>query len=126
MNGFAKGFQKVAAGASLLEGAASAAKKIGIGATRVAKGAVGGAGEAMKGTIGDALKLKGLSHLSDAYKTHGVGGLKTKAGQKAWGEAIGKAAPSLAAGGAYAAAGKKIYDKTLGSNKDQASAGYYY
>ena len=119
---FAKGFHKSAASAGAA--AINAAKAIGKGAVQVGKGIGEGGKEALKGTIGDAMNLKGMKHLSDAYKSHGVAGLKTPEGQKAWGSAIGKAAPSLAAGTGYAYGLKKVYDKTLGSN-GQSSGGYY-
>jgi len=122
MKGFVAGFEKVAASTA---GALATAKNVGKGALRVGKGALSGGKESLKGSIGDALKMKGLSHLSDAYKAHGVSGLKTRAGQKAWGEALGKAAPSLAAAGGYAAGAKKIYEKTMGGNSSQGQGVYY-
>lgn len=60
--------------------------------------------------VGDAIKLKGLKHIGEAAevasKQRGLGKkIKTMA------EGVGKAAPSLAAGGLYAAGAKKLYDK---------------
>ena len=64
MSAFTKGFQKVAAGkAGLISSALNTAKKVGIGAARVGKGVMEGASAAGGSTIGDALKLKGLSNL---------------------------------------------------------------
>lgn len=124
MTAFQKGFTKTAAST---EGVWNSIKRVGIGATRVAKGMGSGISSAGGQTVGDALRLKGLSHLSDAYKSqNGLKGLKTKAGQRAYGQALGKAAPSIAAAGAYGVGLKKLYDKTMGGSPDQNAAGYYY
>lgn len=116
MNKFTSGFEKVAISGEAIAGAA---KKVGKGALEVGKGILGGARESMKGSVGDALKMKGLKNISDAATQHGAAGLKTPAGQKGWGQAIGKAAPSLAAGAGYGVAAKKVYDKAVGSDKTQ-------
>jgi hypothetical protein len=76
-------------------------------------------------TVGDALKLKGLSHISKAVESSGGIGksLTTKAGRGALAEGVGKAAPSIGALGAYGYAGKKVYDKA--SNGSGNQGGYY-
>jgi len=116
MSNFISGFAK---SAGTLDTALKSARIIGKGAKDIGSGAMSGLKSSMKGTVGDALGLKGLSHLSDAAKSQGLSGLKNRTGRKAWGEAVGKAAPSLAAGTAYAVGAKKVYDKTLGSSGQQ-------
>lgn len=81
-----------------------------------------GSGES---TIKDAVKLKGLKHIKDAVGLSG--GLKkaltSQSGRERLAEGVGKAAPSLAAGGVYAAAGAKAYKKL--APKDDDNQGYY-
>lgn len=88
-----------------------------------AKGAKAGLAESAKHTVGDTLKLKGIGQgYEHAAKNLGKAkGLKDKS--RVVGEALGKAAPSLAVGGAYAYGAKKLYDKTVGSNSHD---GQYY
>jgi len=102
---FAKGFKKQA----------------GIGSS-LWKGLKAGGGE----TIGSAMKLEGLKHISDAVKKgKGIGEtLKSPVHRELLAEAVGKAAPSIAAAGAYGYGGKKLYDKYKSpSTTDQY--GYY-
>lgn len=72
-------------------------------------------------TVGSALKLKGLSNIGEAAKKAGGWdkAFSTSEGRKHLAEGIGKAAPSLAAGTAYAVGAKKVYDKTLGGSGNQ-------
>ena len=76
-------------------------------------------------TIGDSLKLKSLGHIGKAVdKAGGLGkSLGTAEGRKGLAEGVGKAAPSIAAGTGYTLLGKKLYDKTLGS-QDNGPAYY--
>lgn len=92
-------------------------------AAEVTKSLAKGVQASGKSSVGDALKLKGLSHISDAAKASGGWGkaFSTKGGRKAMAEGVGKAAPSIGVGGAYAAGAKKVYDKTT-ENQQQ---GYY-
>ena len=119
--GFHKGFHKKAGKA---EAIGEAAKSIVTGVSTVGKGIGSGVSSSMGHSVGDTLQLKGLGHLADAYKEHGIHGLKTPAGQEAWGKAIGKSAPSLAAGAGYTAAAKKVYDKVTEGSPNQQM--YYY
>jgi hypothetical protein len=112
---FIHGISKVA---GALDGVARVAKRALVGGTQVAKGLGKGLSQAGAGTVGDALKLKGLSGLGTA-----AAGVGTGAGRKAFGQALGKAAPSIAAGAAYGYGAKKVYDKTLGA--PNANEGYY-
>ena len=108
---FLNGFSKVA---GAMDEAATIVKSLGKGLK-----ASGGS------TVGDALKLKGLGHISDAAKASGgwKNAVTTSAGRAAMGEAVGKAAPSIGALGAYGYAGKKAYNKLTGSSQPQQ--GYY-
>jgi len=118
---FVGGFAKTAAKAS---GWAGTAKKVWEGAKDVAHGFRGGIESAGNVALKKHLNpMKAVGHLQDAAKA----GLKTQAGRKAVGTAIGKAAPSIAATGAAAYGAKKIYDKTLGSsgNGSYSQGGYY-
>lgn len=76
-------------------------------------------------TVKDAFKLKGLKHIGDAVKSSGGVGksFTTQKGREALAEGVGKAAPSIAAGGAYLGAAKKVYNKV--SEKNQSQGGYY-
>lgn len=78
-------------------------------------------------TVKDTLKLKGLKHIRDAV--HNAGGTKksltTQAGRERLAEGVGKAAPSLAMGGAYAAGLKKVYDRVSKEDTQQTYGGYY-
>jgi hypothetical protein len=92
-----------------------------------------GVGAAAKDTVGDTLKLKGVSHISDAAKASGGWGkmITSKGGRRNLAEAVGKAAPSLAVGGGYAYGAKKLYDKASGNNNSGygggigGTSGYY-
>ena len=93
-------------------------------AAEVTKSLAKGVQASGKSSVGDALKLKGLSHISDAAKASGgwKKGFTTSGGRKAMAEGVGKAAPSLGAGAAYAAGAKKAYNKVTEDNQPQ---GYY-
>jgi hypothetical protein len=106
-------------------------KEAGIGpaAKRVAHEAWEGAKSFGKGlhstgshTLGDTLSLKSLKHLSAAAESGAS--VKTREGRMRLSEALGKSAPSLAVGGAYAYGAKKLYDKTLGSTPSYTDANY--
>lgn len=117
---FIGGLEKVAKGkGGILAGIGKAlkgAKDVGVSA---AKGTAEAAGTQ---TLSDVLKLKGLKHLGDLK---GVT-LKTQKGRQALGKALGKATPSLAAGGAYLYGGKKLYDAaTTGGDSPQHQTYYY-
>lgn len=106
---FVDGFLKMAAPKipkKLGPGFFSQAKDVGSAAFKGVK-ASGGQ------TVGSALKLEGLSHISDAAKKGGGYGkmLSTQGGRKNLAEAVGKAAPSIGALGAYGYGAKKVYDK---------------
>lgn len=111
-------FQKLATGASgIMESAGKLlgkAKDIGHGA---ASGIAAGLKDVPKDTIGKHLNLEGRHHLYEGYKAmQGAGNLKDKA--HAFAHGLGKAAPSLAAGAAYAYGAKKVYDKLVGNNQE--------
>lgn len=96
----------------------------------IAFGAIGKAlGRGLKGsassTVGDAAKLKGLSHIGAATKASGgvKGALTTQAGRERLAEGVGKAAPSIAAAGGYGAGLKKVYNK-LSDNQNQQTQYY--
>lgn len=76
--------------------------------------------QAGKSTVGESLKLKGLSHISDAIKNSGglSNAVKSESGRKALSEGVGKAAPSIAAATAYGVAAKKLYDRMSKSNEE--------
>lgn len=94
---FVKGFEKTAADPIIFS---NIAKKLGKGLS-----------ESGSATIKDTLKLKGLKHVSDAVKG-GVGkALTSQSGRERLAEGIGKAAPSIAAGGAYLTGLYKAYKK---------------
>jgi hypothetical protein len=79
-----------------------------------------------KHTLGDTLKLKGLSHINDAAtKNKGyLEAFKSKHGRKAMAEALGKAMPSVGAAGLYAGLGYKGYKKFVAPDSQQYY-GYY-
>lgn len=79
-------------------------------------------------TVKDTIKLKGLKHIRDAARASGGAkkSLTTQAGRERLAEGIGKAAPSLAMGGAYAAGLKKVYDRVSKEDGQQTHQGYYY
>jgi hypothetical protein len=85
-----------------------------------------GLGESAKHTVGDTLKLKGLKSFGQAAdRAGGADKLFTSArGRQHLARALGQAAPSLAVGGAYGYAGKKILDKVNAKDQDQ-QGGYY-
>ena len=88
------------------------------------KGFWEGASKSTGDTIGKHLKLEGLKHIGEGYEAMGKAkGLEGKA--KAFAHGLGKAAPSLAAGGAYLYGAKKVYDKTLGSDDSKVTNNYY-
>lgn len=89
----------------------------------VLSGLKSGLSQAAKSTVGDALKLKGLSHITNAIKSSGglSSAVKSEAGRKALSEGVGKAAPSLAAATAYGVGAKKLYDRMSQNNE-----GYQY
>ena len=126
---FIQGFHKTADAASAGKSALESAGKVLKGAKEMGGGAWEGLKKSMGGSVGRALAGKELKHLPAAAKAHGgyLNSLKTPKGRQAMGTAIGRAAPSLAAGGAYAVGAKKVYDKTLGSDNPNAvaNAGYY-
>jgi hypothetical protein len=122
MKSFTTGFIKAAASA---KGVADTAKKLLTGAKEVGGGFMRGIQSA-----GDVALKKHLNpataaaHLQEATK----GTLKSKAGRQQIGTALGKAAPSIAATGAYAYGAKKLYDKTMGGGGGGGSygqGGYY-
>ena len=129
--GFVKGFEKFAdIKASATKGILDTAKSFLGKAKQVGAGAY----EGLKASGNAPLK----QHLNpmNAYRTlsgaaKGQGGLgkamSNAAGRAAMGEALGKAAPGIAATGAYAYGAKKLYDKTLGSEptKELSQYGQY-
>jgi len=124
MNSFVKGFEKTAAGAAAAKGWGETLKRGLVGAKQMGGGFMKG----LKASGDVALKEHlspgtALKHIQDATK----GTLKTQRGRQQIGEALGKAAPSVAATGAYAYGAKKLYDKTLGNSdqKSYAPGGYY-
>ena len=101
-------------------------------ATSVAKGAwregkslaragVAGLRRGGDATIGSALKLKELGHIPAAVERAGglEKSLRTRHGRARFLHGVAKAAPSLAAGTAYAVGAKKVYDKTLGGARTE-------
>jgi hypothetical protein len=66
-----------------------------------------------KQTVGDTLKLKGIKSFGEAARASGGAGnlVSTQKGRERLAKAVGEASPSLAVGGAYAAALKKGYDR---------------
>lgn len=112
MNKFINGFEKVAA-----KGFLSQLGKAG-------KSLYQGLKESGKSTVGDTLKLKGLSNIGDAAKKSGGVSkmLSTEKGRNATAHAIGKAAPSIVVGGMYAAGAKKLYDKATAPSESD----HYY
>lgn len=92
-------------------------------------GALRGIGQAGNDTLKSALNpMTGVRHLQDAAKAQGgfVKGFSSRQGRMAMGEALGRAAPSLAAGGAYAYGAKKVYDKTIGDARQEQPQQVYY
>lgn len=117
-----KHFEKVANVAKGVEEVGKTLGKWGKKALVAGKGAgaglKAGLSEASKHTVGDTLKLKGISQgyehaAKNLSKAKGLGGKS-----KVVGEALGKAAPSLAVAGAYGAGAKKVYNATVGKNED--------
>lgn len=108
---FVKGFLKTAADPIIF--------------SNIAKAGLKGLKAGGESSVKDAIKLKGLKHVSDAV--HASGGLKksvtTQAGRERLAEGIGKAAPSIGAGAAYGLAAKKVYNKA--SENNQPQGGYY-
>lgn len=94
----------------------------------VGKSGLKGLHESGDQTLGSILKMKGLSHLRDAAKEHGgvLKALKTDAGVKSLAKGLGKAAPSLAAGGLYGAGAYKAYKALAGNQDPYYPQGYYY
>jgi hypothetical protein len=126
MSAFISGFTKTAAAAGLLEKGLKAARIAGKGALQVGGGILEGAKDSLKVPLGKHLNpLKGMGDISQAAKAQGgvMEAFKRKSGREEMGKAIGKAAPSLAAGAGYAYGAKKLYDKTLGSSSQ--NQGYY-
>lgn len=82
--------------------------------------------ESGKASLKDVLALKELKHLGDAAKSSGGADklFTSRGGRKNLARALGKAAPSIGALGAYGYLGKKIYDKINEPNAN-AYAGYY-
>jgi hypothetical protein len=74
--------------------------------------------------VSEALRLKGIKHLGEAAKKAGgwSKAFTTQAGREHMAEGVGKAAPSLAVGGAYAAGAVKAYKKLAPKDDNQ---GYY-
>lgn len=109
---FTRGFSKLAAG--VLEQGAGLVKMVGKGVA-----------QSGNSTIKDALKLKGLGHISQAAKASGGIGksLSTPAGRARMAKSLGKAAPSVGALGLYGVGAKKIYDKA--SEGNGGNQGYY-
>lgn len=77
-----------------------------------AKSFLKGLAQSGSDTVGDTLKLKGVGRLADDVKKIPAG--KGPNARTHFTEALGKAAPSLAAAGAYTYGAKKVYDKTMG------------
>lgn len=124
---FKSAFEKTAANASATaKSALDTAKRVASGAKQMGNSAAEGLKKSMNVPLGKHLNLSGVSHVTDAAKQHGGFGkaLKSGKGRAALGEGLGKAAPSLAAGAGYAYAGKKLYDKTLGSSDKKNQAEY--
>lgn len=124
MSQFVEGFSKTAGTASLLSKATRIGKQVASGAAEAGKSMASGAKKSMGDTVGSAMSLKGLKHIPAAIEQSG--GLKksltTSQGRKNLAAGVGRAAPSIAVGGAYTAGLKKIYDKTLGSDDSYVSS----
>ena len=75
------------------------------------------------GGLKKGLKSSGNVALKDHLKLEGLGdNLKQVWNSKYWqqkGQALGRAVPGLAAGGAYLYGAKKLYDATLGGSSDK-------
>jgi hypothetical protein len=128
------GFEKVggAAGVAkdLLSKATAVGSKVVQEAPGVAKATFKGMQEGAAKSVSHHLGLKGFG---DAAKhIEQAGGLSkavgSSKGRRSLGQAIGKAMPSAVAAGAYGAAGKKMYDATLGDapqTQTQSMYNYY-
>lgn len=69
-----------------------------------------GVRESSSSSIRDTLKLRGLKEITKAKDAAGgLGHFIRKGGPEAW-QAVGRAAPSLAAAGVYGVMAKKIHD----------------
>jgi hypothetical protein len=124
---FRAAFQKSAGGvSSAAKGALETTKRLAAGAKEVGSGAVEGLKKSMNVPLGKHLNMSGVSHVTDAAKAHGgfLNSFKSRKGRAAMGEAMGKAAPSAAAGAGYLYGAKKVYDKTLGSSEKKNQSQY--
>ena len=121
---FAEAFEKTSG--EMMTSALKAGGKLWRGAKAVGGRLAQGVSESGGSTVSNALKLQGLKHISDAITTAGGVGksLSTAKGRGTLATGVGKAAPSLAALGAYGVGAKKIYDATLGGS-GQKQPEYY-
>jgi hypothetical protein len=124
---FTSGFGKYAA-AKPAKGWMDTAKAVAGKAQEMGKGFVEGAGKSLDRPLKEHLNpMTAVKHVSDAAKGSGgyLKSLQTGKGRKAMGEALGKAAPGAVVAGGYLAAGKKVYDKTLGAPESASTGGNY-
>ena len=75
-----------------------------------------------KQSLGDTLKLKGITEpIASANKASKGKLLSSQKGRGMLAEAIGKTAPKAAVLAGYGYLGKKVYDKTLGGSGDTSN-----
>jgi len=127
MKAFTTGLLKTAAIGDLVGKGLNIAKQVGKGTLEAGKAFGRGTVQSGGQTIGNVLKGKEFSHITKGIES--AGGLKkaitTAEGRKTFAEGLGKAAPSLAAGGAALMGAKKVYDKTLGTREADPNYAYY-